>query len=157
MFLVKLVGSGLTSTAFTATPSCPSYARISLSLPISANYLLANSFNPNWILSDPSYPTSLTGSSNSVPANCPSPFAPFAPISGGISITRNGEYRITANINYIRCNATTYCHGQLRHISMLFSKTALLLLHYGIANICSCVFVFFSPLRLGRAAPSCQQ
>jgi hypothetical protein len=114
LHVVKLVGSGLTPTAFTATPSCPSYACITLSMYVAnpTTYTSANSFYPNWFVADISQNLGAAGST-AVPAGCPSPFAPFVASKGGVTIVRSGEYRATAALTYPLCNdnAYMYCHG----------------------------------------------
>jgi hypothetical protein len=87
-FAIKLIGSALSPTAFTATPSCPSYARITLQLPQSTwSCSTCNAFSPNWLVSDLSY-TSPTISAPSVPAGCTSPFRTFTASDGGVYITK---------------------------------------------------------------------
>jgi hypothetical protein len=94
-YAIKLIGSALSPTAFTATPSCPTYARICLQLPQSlATWPCStcNAFNPNWIVSDLVYASSTT-SSPSVPAGCTSPFRSFTASDGGVYITKVSRHR----------------------------------------------------------------
>jgi hypothetical protein len=113
MHAIKLVGSGLTGSAFTATPSCPPYARITLRLP-DADFACnaCNAYNTGWTVSELSY-NSVTSVSPSVPAGCTSPFQAFVPSQGGVYVTKSGEYRVTLTMTYQTCAnvSPAACHA----------------------------------------------
>jgi len=106
------VGSGLTPTAFTATPTCPPYARITLGIQggVGETYTSVSDFYRGWNVTDASLRAGLSASP-AVPAGCPSPFGPFVQSSGGITITRSGEYRMSLAITYSDCVGKFDCHG----------------------------------------------
>jgi len=111
LYAIKLVGSGLTPTAFTATPTCPPYARITLGIQsATATYASANDYYRSWEMTDASLAPG-NSASPAVPAGCPSPFGPFVQSSGGVTITRSGEYRISIVITYSDCVGPYSCHG----------------------------------------------
>jgi hypothetical protein len=111
IFAIKLVGSGLSATTFTATPSCPPYARLTLQQPATAwTCVTCSAFPLNWIVSDLVYSTQSV-SAPAVPANCASPFQSFVASQGGIYITRSGEYRATSSLTFNGCTDGGVCHG----------------------------------------------